>query len=119
MGKDPFELFSLYYLGVTPEGQYRFANANQIAKLLRCTVDDLMAALRTHGIHPDSVLNTDFPLARYQVDIQIAAEKEKPEWLKEFAQRIYSDFRGTAGKKRDWHSEIEREKQEDRERGRN
>jgi hypothetical protein len=119
MANDPFELFCLYYLGVTPEGDYQFANANQIAARLKCTVEHLMGTLHSHGLHPDTVLNTDFPLARYQVDIQLAAESGSREWLKEFAQRIYAEFRSHIGKSRDWLSEIEREKQEDQERGGN
>lgn len=119
MEKDPFVLFCLYYLGLTPEGKYQFANANKIAARLNCTVDDLMTTLRRLELHPDTVLNTDFPMARYQVDVQMAAEKEGADWLKEFAQRIYDDFRGHAGKSRDWLAEIEKEKQGDRGRGGN
>ncbi len=119
MGNDPFELFCLYYLGLTPEGDYRFANANQIAARLNCTVEDLMGTLHGHGLHPDTVLNTDFPLARYQVDIQIAAESASPEWLKDFAERVYQEFRNHTGQSRDWLAEIEPEKQADRERGGN
>lgn len=114
MEKDPFVLFCFYYLGLTPEGGYQFANANKVAARLNCTVDDLMGTLRRLELHPDTVLNTDFPMARYQVDLQIAAEKENPEWLKEFADRIYKDFRNHAGKSRDWLAEIEREKRTDR-----
>lgn len=117
MASDPFELFCLYYLGLTPEGAYRFANANQLAARLNCTVDDLMGALKGHGLHPDTVLNTDFPLARYQVDVQIAAENASPEWMRDFAQRIYAEFLGHVGKRRDWLAEIEREKQADRDGG--
>ncbi len=112
MAGDPFELFCLYYLGLTPEGKYRFANANQIAAHLKWNVDELMRALRSHGLHPDKVLNTDFPLARYQVDFQIAAEEASAERLKALAQSIYKDFRGTS-KPRDWQAEIAQEKQED------
>ena len=119
MSNDPLELFCLYYLGLTPQGEYRFANANRIAKHFNCTVDDLMGALRKHDLHPDTVLNTDFPLARHQVDIQIAAETETAATLKEFASRIYTDFRNKTGKARDWLAEIEREKQADSERRRN
>ena len=116
MGNDPFVLFCLYYLGLTPEGEYRFVNANQIAGQFNCTVDDLMGRLRKHGIHPDTVLNTDFPMARHQVDIQIAASEEAPQELKARAQTIYEEFLGTVGKKRDWLKEIEEEREADRER---
>lgn len=119
MTNDPSELFCMYYLGLTPEGEYRFANANQIAKRFNCTVDDVMGALRKHSLHPDTVLNTNFPLARYQVDIQIAAETGTLDTLKEFGSRIYADFLSKTGNTRDWLAEIEREKQADRERGRN
>ncbi|HEX7926960.1 MAG TPA: hypothetical protein VF678_05155 [bacterium] len=114
MRDDPFGLFCMYYLGLTPEGEYRFANGNQIAKLLNWTVADLLSVLSKHGLHPDTVLNTDFPMARHQVDIQLAAEKESREQLKVRAVEVYEQFRKTAGKRRDWLKEIADEQQEGR-----
>jgi hypothetical protein len=110
MRDDPFALFCVYYLGLTPEGQYRFVNANQIAKQLNWTVADLLTVLSRHELHPDTVLNTDFPLARYQIDIQLAAQAETPQLLLAHAARIYEQFRLHAGKRRDWLKEIEEEK---------
>ena len=115
MRNDPFGLFCWYYLGLSPEGQCRFQNANQIAKRLNWAVADLMEVLRKQGQHPDAVLNTDFPLARHQADLQIMAEEESPEELRAHAQAIWQEFRGRIGKRRDWLKEIEREKEQDRE----
>jgi hypothetical protein len=114
MRDDPFGLFCLYYLGLTPEGEYRFVNANQIAKRLNWTVGDLMIALRKHGLHPDTVLNTDFPMARHQIDFQLAATEEGSEQLRGRATEIYSQFRQNTGKRRDWLKEIEEEKEAER-----
>jgi hypothetical protein len=116
MHNDAFGLFCLYYLGLTPEGQYRFQNGNQIAKRLNWTVADLMEALRKQGQHPDVVLNTDFPLARHQADLQIAAVEESAEELRARARDIWQEFRSRTGKRRDWLAEIEREKEQDRQR---
>ncbi len=113
MRNDAFGLFCLYYLGLSPEGQYRFQNGNQIAKRLNFTVADLMEVLRKQGQHPDVVLNTDFPMARHQADLQIAAETETPDQLRSRAQTIWEEFKGRAGKRRDWIAEIEREKEQD------
>ncbi len=115
----PFELFCLYYLGLTPKGEYRFANANQVAGQYNWTVTQLMDHLEKHGLHPDIVLNTDFPLARHQVDIQLAAEKESPLELQNRANRIFLEFSASRGKRRNWIKEIEEEKRLDRERKRN
>ena len=115
MRNDPFGLFCLYYLGLTPEGEYRFQNGNQIAKRLNWTVADLMEVLRKQGQHPDVVLNTDFPMARHQADLQIAAETEGPDQLRARARGIWEEFRGRMGKRRDWLAEIEREREQDRE----
>ncbi len=119
MEKDPLTLFCLYYLGLNPEGEYQFANANKVAARLNCTVDELLGTLRRLGLHPDTVLNTDFPLARYQVDVQIAVDSNGPDWLKDFAERIYNEFLTHVGKSRDWLAEIEQERRADRDRGRN
>lgn len=117
MRDDPFGLFCVYYLGLTPEGQYRFSNANQIARQLNWTVADLLTVLSRHGLHPDTVLNTDFPLARHQIDIQLAAERESGEQLRMRAARIYEQFRLHAGRRRDWLKEIEEEREQERQKG--
>ena len=111
--KDPFKLFCLYYLGVTPEGTFRFVNGNQIAKQFNITVQDLMGYLSKAGMHPDVVLNTDFPMARHQVDVQLAADELTGEGLLHMAREVYDAFHGRLGKKRDWLAEIAREKSQD------
>ena len=114
--RDPFEVFCWYYLGLSPQGEYRFVNGNRIAKQYNCTVADLLAFLKKHQLHPDGVLNTDFPMARHQVDVQLAAQERGPEQALELATRIFNEFQGRLGKRRDWLAEIDRERQEERER---
>jgi len=113
---DALTLFSWYYLGLTPEGEFQFVNANKIAKRLNCMVDDLMGQLADHNLHPDVVLNTNFPMARYQVDFQLAAEKEDGDQLQARAEAIFELYLGSRGTKRDWLKEIEEEKENDRRR---
>ena len=113
---DPFQVFCLYYLGLTPEGEVRFQNANQVAKRFNWTPEMLLEFLHRNRLHPDLVLNTDFPLSRYQVDLQIAAQYEDCERLHARALGIYEAFTGIAGRKRrDWLKEIEEEREADRE----
>jgi len=114
MRDDPFALFCMYYLGLTQEGEYRFSNANQIARQLNWTVADLLTVLAKHGLHPDTVLNTDFPLARHQIDIQLAADVESRDQLRIRAGKIYEQFRLHAGKRRDWLKEIAEEQEQER-----
>lgn len=113
-GSNPFELFCWYYLGLSPQGDYKFINGNQVAKIYNWSVDDLMETLRRHKIDPDTVVNTDFPLSKYQIDIQIAAENRSGDLLLEFATRIFNEFSASVGNSRDWLAEIAREKEEDR-----
>jgi len=117
-GQDPLELFNWYYLGLSPRGEHKFLNGNQVAQSYNWTVDELMKALKKHRIDPDTVLNTDFPMARYQVDVQLAAERHGPEQLLELASRIFAEFQQRTGTARDWLAEIERERQEERARRR-
>jgi hypothetical protein len=117
-GKDPLELFSWYYLGLSPRGEHKFVNGNQVAQFYNWSVDELMKNLKRHRIDPDTVLNTDFPMARYQVDMQMAAEAHGPEHLLELAGRIFAEFRQRVGTARDWLAEIERERAEERARRR-
>ena len=116
MSLDALTLFSWYYLGVTPDGEFQYTNANKIAKRLNVTVDDVMKQLAKHNMHPDVVLNTSFPMARYQVDLQLAAEKEDGDQLRARAESIYDAFQGSRGQRRDWLKEIEEEKEADRRR---
>ena len=101
----------MYYLGLAPDGEVRFLNANQVAKLYNCTPQRLLDFLRQHEMHPDVVLNTDFPFASHQVDLQLAVGRENPEQLRERARNIYEQFTQIAGqRKRDWLKEIEEER---------
>ncbi len=111
---DPFELFCLYYLGLTPEGEYRFVNGNQIAKRYNSTVDAVLQQLREHDLDPDTVLNTDFPMARYQIDVQLAAQATHGPDPVELARRIFTAYQESQGRRRDWKAEIEQEMQEER-----
>ncbi|MCH8077581.1 MAG: hypothetical protein IIC13_15355 [SAR324 cluster bacterium] len=113
-----FELFCWYYLGLSPKGEYSFVNGNKVAKIYNWTVGDLLHILKKQGLDPDLVLNTDFPMARYQVDVQMAAQQHGPDHALEFASRIYEDFKQRMGRRRDWAAEIEREREEDRDRRR-
>ena len=103
---EPLELFSFYYLGLSPEGTYKFSNANQMARYFNTTVPDIMSALRAAGLHPDAVVNTEFPMALYQVELQLASIDGEPGKLLGMASRIYDEFRAHAGKRRDWAAEI-------------
>lgn len=115
IANDPFALFCIYYLGLTPEGEVRFFNANQIAQRYNWTVADLMRTLERHRLHPDHVLHTDFPLSKHQIDLQLASEHEglPAEVLWNRAQIVYEQFRAREGKRRDWAGEIAREQAEE------
>ena len=115
---DPFELFCWYYLGLSPQGEYRFVNGNQVAQIYNWTVNDLMDNLKKLKIEPDTVLNTNFPMARYQIDVQMAAGTRDAEQLLELASRIFGEFQQQRGNRRDWLDEIKREQEEDRHRRR-
>ena len=106
---DALELFSFYYLGLSPEGVYRFANANQMARHYNTTVAEIMTALSAAELHPDTVVNTDFPMAKYQVELQLASQDGDPDKLREMASRIYEEFKSHGGKRRDWIAEIQSE----------
>jgi hypothetical protein len=110
---DPFEMFCLYYLGLNPQGEYRFHNANQIAREHNWSVQELLRHLSGMNLHPDQVVNTDFPLARYQVDVQIAAETSNGLQLRSLARKIYEEFLRARGRPRDWLGEIEQERHDD------
>jgi len=112
----PFEVFCLYYLGLSPEGEYRFTNGNKIAQRYNWSMAELNAFLKKHNMDPDKVLNTDFPMARHQVDLQLSAEKNPGPAALDFAERIFNEFNNRLGTKRDWIREIEEEQQEDRRR---
>lgn len=111
---DPFEVFCLYYLGLSSEGAYKFTNANQVAKHYNWSVGELNAYLKKHKMDSDTVVNTDFPLARHQVDLQLMAERSPGPIPLDFAERIFTEFQNRVGNRRDWLREIEEEREEDR-----
>lgn len=108
----PLMLFSQYYLGVHPEKGYNFLNGNRLAAEMGLNLEDLFRLLKKNGLHPDTVLHTDFPLAQHQADLQMMAmDGVSVEILWERAESIYHAFLKHKGKKRDWLAEIEEEKQ--------
>lgn len=110
----PFELFCLYYLGLGPGGECRMRNANQIARRFNWTVGELMQVLHRHGLHPDTVLHTDFPMAYWQVELQLRAEEASEEELRSVAHEVYERFRKSQGRRRNWLKEIEEERDDER-----
>jgi len=72
-----------------------------------------MKALSQHGLHPNTVLNTDFPLARFQIDFQLETGGMSTEVRLNRARIVYDRFRASEGKRRDWLSEIAQEKSGD------
>ena len=81
-----------------PRARPRFHNANQVARRYNWTAQQLLGYLGKHGMHPDRVVNTDFPLSRYQVDLQIAAGSEPPETIQAHAERIFEEFSQVVGR---------------------
>ena len=53
MNPDPFDVFCLYYLGLTPEGEVRFQNANQVAGRYNWTPDALLEFRLTRALTVD------------------------------------------------------------------
>lgn len=67
--KAAFALFCAYHLGLDPNGNKRAMNIHDVARALRCSVDDVASDLERFGLTSDRLLNLDFDLAAAREDI--------------------------------------------------
>ncbi|MDP8255967.1 MAG: hypothetical protein P9M14_09475 [Candidatus Alcyoniella australis] len=105
------QLFSLYHLGLTPEGQYRQQNVNDIARRFNKSPEEIRQLLVDFGIDSDTMLNTEFDVSLAQLDIQVAPEGINKH---ELAKSLYQDFLDAPRKTRDWHQEIAKDAEENK-----
>lgn len=69
------ELFTFYYLGFNPAGEYRFPNAHHVARWYRVSADAVLGWLEDDELPPGQVLGRQFNLAAAQVDLQLEANE--------------------------------------------
>jgi hypothetical protein len=102
-GLSAFDLFCAYHLGITEENTYRWQNGPQVAERLGLGLDELMALLTEHGLHPDTLVQSAFDLAAAQADVQLSPEGVD---LVSVARMHWETLARTRDQPRDWAAEL-------------
>jgi len=102
----PFRVFCVYHLGLDDEGNARFMNGPQAARLLGVSLDDMQEVLEHYRMDPEVILHSDFDLASAQADIQVSPPGVD---LVGLAEMHFEAFLASKEGARDWSDEIDRD----------
>lgn len=82
------ELFTFYFLGISPDGSYRFPNVHHVARRYGVSADAVLRWLDELDLSPSEILRKDCPLAAMQTDLQLELEDLLPEEVTGRAEEI-------------------------------
>ncbi|HMX63879.1 MAG TPA: hypothetical protein PKD58_12500 [Candidatus Sumerlaeota bacterium] len=102
---DRVELFAFYYLGVNPDGEYRFANAHHVAKYYGVSADAVLRWLEELDLKPRDVLRQQFNLSGPQLELQLELPNLDPAGVRQRAAAILADLDGADGGRRFWEGD--------------
>ena len=103
-GLHPFRLFCLYHLGLDDDGKASFKNANQCARILEVTQEQMNDALTAYRMTASTLLHSNFDLASAQADISVAMPDVD---LLAIARIHFNGFLSAKENARDWDAELE------------
>lgn len=96
------ELFAFYYLGFNPDGEYRFANANTVAKHYNVSVTRVLEWLKDLDLEPGMVLRKEFDLSGPMVELQLERVNLTPMEIHRRAGEILKALDAAPGGRRFW-----------------
>lgn len=70
----PFDLFCACYLGLMPDGSYRNAGLNEVAKRIGRSPNELRGQLQEYRMDAESLKEAGYDISLAKLDIQVAPE---------------------------------------------
>ncbi len=89
MKPSAFELFCMYYLGLTPEFQARFYNINSVARHYGVSAQDVESWLEEYHLQPSLFPHIDFNVAKAHGEAQELGLFGTPDEAREFARKTF------------------------------
>jgi hypothetical protein len=86
-----FELFNMYYLGLTPKFEARFYNLNSIGRHYNVSVQEVEAWLKGYKIPPEIFEHIDFNVAIAHGKAQELGLLGTPKEAEEFARTAFQE----------------------------
>ncbi len=93
MRPSPFDLFSLYHLGVDRNGAYRFRNLHGVARELGASSSEVDGWLYEYGLTATIAKHLPINLSAWHAEAQILALTGTPEDVRGFARRCFDQYR--------------------------
>lgn len=102
---DRVELFGFYFLGISPAGEYGFANSHMVAAHYRVTPAQVLRWLQELDLTPGRILDRNFHLGRAQADLMLDAPHMNPVELRHRVEEILAEIDAAAGGRRYWEED--------------
>jgi len=99
------ELFTFYFLGISPDGSYRFPNVHHVARWYGVSADAVQRWLDELDLSPAEILRKDCPLAAMQTDLQLEFEDLLPGEIAERAEEILSTVDEARPTRKPWEDQ--------------
>lgn len=96
------ELFGYYYLGITPDGEYKFPNAHRVAAHYGVSADAVLRWLEEFGLAPAAVGRKTIELSRHAVDLQLELPNLTPGAVRERVAEVLEEFDGAGRGRKPW-----------------
>jgi hypothetical protein len=99
------ELFGFYFLGISPKGEYGFANAHMVGRHYGVTPDQVLRWLNELDLAPRRVLDRQYYLGRAQADLMLDAPFMNAAEMRHRVEEILAEVDGAKGGRRYWEEE--------------
>jgi hypothetical protein len=99
---DRVELFGFYFLGIHPNGDYKFANSHQVAQHYKVTPQQVMIWLKQMDLAPRSILDRQFRLGEAQADLMMDSPHLNGPELRHRLEEILAEVDDAPGGWRFW-----------------
>ncbi|MDX2175842.1 MAG: hypothetical protein SF028_05170 [Candidatus Sumerlaeia bacterium] len=99
---DRAELFGFYYLGLRPDGTYKYSNAHQVAAWYRVSSDAVLGWLDEYGLSPSVVARKRIEITGWSVDIQLDLPNLEPEGVRRRVAEAMEAFDEASGGRHPW-----------------
>lgn len=102
---DRVELFGFYFLGINPNGEYRFANAHMVAQHYGVQPAQVLRWLSELDLAPGRILDRQFHLGGAQADLMLDAPHMNAAELRSRIVEILAEVDEAPGGRRFWEEE--------------
>ncbi len=109
MKPNPFQVYCMYYLGISPEGESRFYHIHAIARHFGTTREQVEQWLSSWGMEAERFPHMDFNVAKAHGQAQDLALSGRTDELHQFCRKSFEDLMSKTGQadRSRWFEDID------------